>query len=137
MRVRVDGPRGELEMRQVNADVPDPHARHTGWWQVLVAFAIVAAVAGTVYYLTAPRLYSGKVEWLSSANPRTLRLGPSGPIVSLDEPGPVTVDGADAMLPAGPVPAYLGRMGATVSWIPYLFQRNGVSGEVTALDLER
>ena len=132
------GPRRELEMRLVNADAPDPQARNTRWWQVLVAFAIVAMVAGTAYYLTAPRVYSGKVEWLSSANPRTLRLGPSGPIVSLDEPASqVTVDGAGAMLPAGPVPAYLASMRANVSWIPYLVSRNGVSGEVTALDLER
>ena len=128
--------RAALDMQALSPNVAGRHGiRNAKWSTVVLAVALIISVAAGLYYLTAARQYTGRVEWQTSSNHWRLRLGPTGPLVDFDETGNnVTVDGAAAALPTTPTP-YLTDAVAQISWTPYITKRNGASGEVRAIDI--
>ena len=130
--------RADLELKALSANVAGKNGiQHAAWWKIALVVALIVAAAVTSYRLTAARPYTGRVEWRESGTRRQVRLGTAGTLVDLDEStADITIDGAAAMLPAGPLPGYLSVAPAKLTWAPYLTKRDGASGEIVTLDLK-
>jgi hypothetical protein len=129
--------RAQLDVRAASANVAgDDGIQHAPGWKIaLVVAAIVGILVGS-YTLVGTRHYQGRMVWHDMGSHWQLELGTTGTVVDFDENGnQISANGANAVLPAHPS-AYITSAPAKVSWTPYLFKRNGASGEVVAIDLE-
>jgi hypothetical protein len=126
-----------MDMRAISPNVAGPDGiQHAGWLKIALTLAVVVVAVATAYHFTGPRQYLGLVEWHAAGSAWQLRLGAQGPLVDFDEAGnDITVDGAEAALPATPTP-YLTDARARISWTPYVTKRNGASGTVRAIDIQ-
>ena len=129
--------RAQIDMSAMSANVAGENGiQHAPWWKIALAIAVIVGILGGSYALVGTRHYRGPVVWHDLGSHWQLELGTTGTVVDFDESGKqISANGVNAALPAHPS-ADITSAPAKVSWTPYLFKRDGASGEVVAIDLE-
>jgi hypothetical protein len=129
--------RAQLDMGAMSANVAgDNGIQHAPWWKIVLVIAAIVGILVGSYALVGTRHYRGHVVWRDVGNHWRLELGTTGTVVDFDDNGQqISANGVRAALPAHPS-ADITSAPAKVSWTPYLFKRDGASGEVVAIDLE-
>jgi hypothetical protein len=131
--------RAEAESQAMAANVAGRNGiQNAAGWKIIAAVLLLAGIAIGLYLAIAPRHYVGRVSWIGPEHTRQMKLIEGGEVLDFDDAATrVSIDGADALLPPGPLPAYFETATVNVYWAPYWIKHGGSSGQVVTVVVTR